>query len=182
MLTAVNTVRANVWAMADGEPRPVRRYLALLNELLDERRGKHGAQSEVAELVGLDRSYMSRLANGQRVSVGIEKIEQAIQGLRLSPAYFFGPKEPRSYRDYLNHDPPFAAWAEFLQTQPGQSMTAAEKDALRSLDLASWEPTVAFYSHILLALRSLPADDAAQSLEQHALVALARRKAKTDER
>lgn len=180
VLTIVNKNRATVWPMADGEPRPVRRYLLLINELLEERHGKHGAQSEVGSLVGLDRTYISRLARGQRVSVGIEKIDQAIQSMRIDPMYFFGAKEPRSYRDYLNHEPPFPAWADFLKTQAGQNMTPAQRSALSSLDLSSWEPTVAFYSHVLLALQSLPPDDAALSAELNKAVANARRKAGSD--
>jgi transcriptional regulator with XRE-family HTH domain len=166
--------------MPDSEPRPVRRYLKLINELWEERGGAHGAQTALANLVGVSQGYMSKLLNGHRVSVGVEAIDGAIHGLRLNPLYFFGSKEPRTYRDYVNHEPPFAEWREFLATDLGKSLTDAERDAFRSLDLSSWEPSVAFYQQVLLAIRGLSADDAADTVAANKAAVAGRRRAKSD--
>lgn len=137
---------------ADSE-RAAARYVRLVQEIGRELGMRHGWKSEVARRLDVDQSYLSRLLSRERTSVGVEKIQQAVRRMRISHEYFYGVKDPVTYRDYIvRSEPPYAAWREFLDTELGRSMTADERSTLASPRFHR-DPTVALYQGWLLHMR-----------------------------
>ena len=80
---------------------PTRRYASLVKQLGRERSETYGWKAEVATLLGVDASYISRV--GKTRGVSVETIERAIRGLRLRREFFHDPAIPddSDYREFL---------------------------------------------------------------------------------
>jgi hypothetical protein len=146
--------------VAEQSERAAKRYLKLIEELGDELGApKHGWKSAVARALGMDQSYISKILSRERMSIGVDAVESAVRHLRLDRDYFWGPREPRSYRDYLtkspNDGPPYPAWYEFLDSVAGKSLTADERATLASARFAHGEPTTQLYEGWLFLLRNM---------------------------
>jgi transcriptional regulator with XRE-family HTH domain len=137
---------------ADSE-RAAARYVRLAEEIGREVGLKYGWPSEAARRLGVSQSYLSRLLSKERTSIGLDKVQRAIKRMHLSPDYFYGPREPASYHDYMTgREPPYAAWAEFIATEVGRSMTPDERSTMATTRFHG-EPTVALYQGWLLHMR-----------------------------
>jgi transcriptional regulator with XRE-family HTH domain len=71
-----------------------RRYLKVVETLGTSLNRRYGWQAEVARRLGVDRSLVSRLVNGERTSVGVEAQQRAVERLRLPGDYFTAVVEP----------------------------------------------------------------------------------------
>lgn len=168
----VNNIRDTVPDVAFVSERAARRLVALVEELTREyeaRTGKaRGAQAEIARLFQTDQGNLSKLLSNERNSVGQQTVEKARKALNLKHEYFHGPREPRSYHDFIGGDldAPYPAWFEFVETDLGKSMTAAERRTLASTRYESGDPTVGLYQAHLLALRGHIRRDQAERSEQ----------------
>lgn len=116
-----------------------------------------------------DRIEAARLRSGMTKS---EVGRATGKGYRKIQAWITGESEPRGEHLALlaevlgvtadellgiadGQEPPFAAWAEFLETEQGRSVTADERRALAGLPWpAGTQPTVASYQIALAAVRS----------------------------
>jgi hypothetical protein len=148
--------------------RASRRYRALVEELIREyaerndtkktqRAREHGAISHIAAELGLKQSSLSKIQSEDR-NAGSSVIRAAMKRLRIREEYFYGVKEPSSYRDYVPHgkEPIFSGWKEFLGRDSGQSMTPKEREIVALAPVPDgWEPTWQFYEAQLFAQRSL---------------------------
>jgi predicted XRE-type DNA-binding protein len=153
-VTAVKDNPATTEAVA--EDRVTKRYIRLIDEMAQDLNLRHGWQSNVARQLGVDQSYVSRLYRRERDSVGLDSVELAIERLRIRPEYFHGRKEPASYKDYVGPDRgsvPYPAWAAFLRSELGQSMSADERDTLAAVRFQGGTPTLALYEGWLLLMR-----------------------------
>lgn len=140
--------------MSTVEGRPAARYIQLIRELAEEIGGERW-RSEAGRRLGVDSSYVSRLFDGERISVGNDAIERAISNMRINSQYFYGPIEPRSYRDYTGNEPPYKAWRDFLATDDGRAADPRHKAILASVDWPEGQsPTVRLYKLMLLNLQS----------------------------
>lgn len=71
---------------------------------LDREVGVRGSQSRVSEKTGLDKGQVTAILEDPDAprDVTARTIEAIIRGpLKLRADYFFGPTEPRTYRDYV---------------------------------------------------------------------------------
>ena len=64
-----------------------RRYLELVDALGEELGGGYGWKAKVARVLGISRSYLSRLMKGNR-QVGSDAITLAMSRLKLQPGFF----------------------------------------------------------------------------------------------
>jgi len=137
--------------------RANRRFLQLIEELgAEEGAPEHGWKSRVARRLGVNPSYISILARSVRVTVGADSIEKACAHLRLHRDFFYGIRNPASYRDYViaGTDPPYKAWHEFRESPIGRAITEAERVALVSIVVPDGsEPTAAFYEGMLYMIQ-----------------------------
>lgn len=78
----------NVVAMAPFNT-PSDRYRSLVRQLGEERDFRYGWRSEVARLLEVHPSYISRIASGEEVNVGKDAIERAMRGLEIASRYFY---------------------------------------------------------------------------------------------
>lgn len=150
------------------DARASKRYVFLVEELIREyaaasgkdsqRSREWGALSHVAETLGVSQPTLSKVLSGSR-KAGSAAVRQAIKRLRIRDEYFYGPREPASYREFMTRgkEPLFSAWRKFLeQPESGQTMTPAEREVVAMAVVPDGrEPTVAFYAAHLFALRNL---------------------------
>lgn len=88
--------------MADDEALQNRidhRVRLLINQLGADRGHKRGWIGEVAELLGVHRSDVTKIRAGQR-RAGMEVAERAAHRLGITMSYFRGDAEPSDWRDY----------------------------------------------------------------------------------
>lgn len=77
-----------------------KRYVQLVQQLGDERGRRYGWRSEVARLLDVHPSYVSRIAAGEQTTIGRDAIERAIEHVGLPASYFAGVG-PDDYRKHL---------------------------------------------------------------------------------
>lgn len=70
------------------------RYVTLIKMLGASMGHRHGWRAEVARQLGIHGSYITRLLNGERVTVGREYVDRAIGKGLASPDFFYGDKAP----------------------------------------------------------------------------------------
>lgn len=81
------------------------RYRSLVRQLAEERGHRRGWKKDVAELLGVHATYLSRLDSEPELVLGADAIRRAIDRLRLREPFFFNPE--------LGTDP---AWREHVET------------------------------------------------------------------
>lgn len=143
------------------------RYLQLIEELGDEMKRVRGWKSEVSRRLGVDQSYISRLIDRERVSIGIDAVEEAVRRLRIRRDFFYDAAKPRTYHDYEDGHS-YEAWSDFVRTVSGKTMRPLERKTLESVRFYVGKPTVALYEAWLLTLRGMTqaASPAAVALNQ----------------
>lgn len=169
----VKLVRVNDFSDLHREETAARRWRKLVEELRQEYEGKHGWKKKVAEMAGLSASYFSRNAVSMDRPITAGVIQRTIERMKLDSSYFFGPVEPRSYKDYVRGKARMGkGLREFLETPIGRSASEEQVSMLEALDAASRGRMAAadFHGHLALLLRSpLLNDD-----EVHSAVELAK--------
>lgn len=170
---SVKLVRVNDFSDLHREEVAARRWRKLVEELRQEYEGKHGWKKQVAEMVNVSPSYFSRNAVSMDRPVTPGVIQRTIERMKLDSSYFFGPVEPRSYKDYVRGKARMGkGLREFLETPIGRSASEEQVSMLEALDAASRGRMAAadFHGHLALLLRSpLLNDD-----EVHGAVELAK--------
>lgn len=148
--------RATSGGVAIASERAAARLMLLVQELQDELGGRYGSQAKIARQLGIDQPLVSKLMSRERTSVGLATVENARVKMGLRHEFFFGPAEPRTYRDYTggDEDAPYPAWKDFVLTDVGKSMTEDERVALASFRFPNGDATVAFYTIVLMVMRS----------------------------
>lgn len=73
-----------------------------LRALLEELEREHGNRARLSDRTGLSRSYINKLLQGERTSVGQGAIDTVANFMRLSPKYFEPEAEGKSYRDFVD--------------------------------------------------------------------------------
>lgn len=114
-----------------------------LGQLIKDLRLKRGlSQNKLAQLIGVQRSYISELENGRRKGISFGTARKLARALGVKPGLFFGeteaiaPPRPRS-----------AIWAELEATEPveipiiGSFHEQAVRDVVQ--EYAYWAPTKA---------------------------------------
>lgn len=91
---------ANVVAVNPSE-LAAERYRALVRQLGEEAGHHYGWKSQVARLLNVHPSYITRIANGEDVSVGAEAVDRAMKALDLAPRFFYEPHLVHAH--YTNH-------------------------------------------------------------------------------
>lgn len=148
--------------------RAQKRYVSLVEELIAEyaaasgrenpRSREWGALSHVAEALGVSQPTLSKILSGSR-QAGTSVVRRAIKRLRIRDEFFYGAREPATYRDFVarGKEPIFAAWRRFVEEpESGATMTPSERETIAmSVVPEGREPTVAFYAAHLFALRNL---------------------------
>lgn len=162
MAKAINQTKANVKVssvttgdVAIVSERAAQRLVLLAREFMREMDGKHGAQAAFLRRVGMDQGTLSKLLKGERISVGLQTVEKARKAFNLKHEYFHGAREPGTYHDYVGGDldAPYEAWFDFIGTELGKSMSAAERRTLASIVFEAGDPTVMTYIGFLVTLR-----------------------------
>jgi hypothetical protein len=170
---SVKLVRVNDFSDLHREEVAARRWRKLVEELRQEYEGKHGWKKKVAEMAGLSASYFSRNAVSMDRPVTAGVIQRTIERMKLDSSYFFGPVEPKSYKDYIRGKARMGkGLREFLESPFGRTASEEQISMLEALDAASRGrmPAVDFHGHLALMLRSpLLNDD-----EVHSAVELAK--------
>ena len=77
--------------------RPSRRYRELVLRLGQERGQRWGWKTEVARLLKVDPSLISRVAENEDVSIGRDVLTRATEALGLPPNFFFDPVAPERF-------------------------------------------------------------------------------------
>lgn len=146
--------------------RAASRYLALAEELLREyaeantgketlRSKERGGISHVAGLLDVSQGYLSRVLDRSR-KAGDAVVRKAMRSLRVREEYFYGTKEPATYRDFVGYgkEPIHPTWREFIARHP--EITAHEREACAGAPIREgFEPTLQFWEAQLFAQRSL---------------------------
>lgn len=139
--------------------RATKRYQLLVQQLLAEDPDQN--QGRVGEMLGIDQTHVSRLASGKR-KAGIDKIELAIQKLKISAAFFFAklPTDPH-YRDFkgphkIPPDMGYPALYRFFKMAEDGDMRLTDQEK-RELTTQEWpgDPTPETYWLMLKALRTV---------------------------
>jgi hypothetical protein len=147
--------------------RAANRYLLLVEELIREyadrsdketqRSRERGAISHIAAELGVKQSSLSKILSHDR-RAGPAVVRAAIKRLRIREEYFYAPKEPVTYRDYIarGKEPIFPAWKTFLERDSGRSMKPHEREIVAATPITDgMEPTWQFYEAQLFAQRTL---------------------------
>lgn len=104
------------------------------------------SQKELADRIGTTPAQISKWVHGARVP-DRGSLRRIAEALPVTIDELVGVLE--------GQDPPFPAWAEFLETDEGRTLTPQER---RSLQVMAWpegrEPAVMSYALALTALRS----------------------------
>lgn len=151
-MAPVNSPPAIFVAMSYRPGTAAKRMRALLEELIGEAGGleERGARARAIERSGLNQSHFSKIINDQR-GIGLPQFETVVLRLKLRWDYFFGPVEPRSYRDFVGSRYP--ALSEFLATEEGRTSKPDERVFLGSAVFAAGEPDVNTYRALSTAYR-----------------------------
>ncbi len=85
-----------------------RRYRDLVEQLGDERGRKHGWKAEVADLLGVDASFITKTLGGKVKNIGAGTVMRAASALGLDTKFFSAPGDaPVLYRSFLSGSKPF---------------------------------------------------------------------------
>lgn len=115
---------------------PSDRYRSLVRQLGEERDFRYGWRSEVARLLSVHPSYVSRIAGGEEVRVGADAVARAAEALGLAPRFFHDEtlQDPH-YRRFVAGQP--QPLGEVLVTDADVDASHAEWARLYELATAS---------------------------------------------
>ena len=83
------------------ESLPSRRYRELILQLEAEHESARGWQAQVSDLLGVSKSYVSKVLRSDRFNVGKRALEAAQAGLGLAPTYWYEDGPDRlPYKDH----------------------------------------------------------------------------------
>lgn len=161
---------------------PQRRYLALVDQLLDEQGGadKHGAKVAVARRLGIagkkqnSPSHVNQLHDGTKPP-GMDIIERAIERLRMRREFFYDEtlRDPK-YVDYIrgrerverDDERGYPVIEEYIEQEEaaGRPVPERHKTELRKLRLA-YGPDELTLVRVRAMHRAFVAEDAQKALE-----------------
>lgn len=73
-----------------------------LKALLEEMEKEHGNRAKLSDRTGLSRSYINKILQGERTSVGQGAIDTVREHTKVSEEFFTAGAEGRPYRDFID--------------------------------------------------------------------------------
>ncbi len=86
------------------------RYALLVNQLGEDRKFARGWKTDVARLLDVHQTYITKIHSGERQVIGHERIEHAITALSLSPDWFYS--SPEDFERELKTKPRWQDWVD----------------------------------------------------------------------